>query len=78
MDRVKDVHLDLEDGLLILKDAPPYFDHVINRVAIKPVSETEAVIYGLGNDRGETIQVVNRDDQEFIEYSGYLLRKKQG
>ena len=78
VDRVKDVRLDLEDGLLIIKDAPPYFDNVINRVAIKPVSETEAVIYGLGNDRGDTIQVVNRDGQEYIQYSGYLLRKKQG
>jgi len=35
------------------------------------------VIYGLGRGMGETIRVVKVGDEEMLQYSGYLLRKKR-
>jgi hypothetical protein len=46
------------------------------RNAVTPLSDSEAVICGLGFDQGDTISVVQKDGQEFLKCYGYLLRKK--
>jgi ABC-type phosphate transport system permease subunit len=46
--------------------------------ALKPISDTEAVIYGLGRGMGETIGVVTVGNDEMLTYSGYLLKKQAG
>jgi CubicO group peptidase (beta-lactamase class C family) len=43
---------------------------------IGPLSDDEAVILGLGQRiRGETVSVVDVDDEEHLLFSGYLMRK---
>jgi len=43
---------------------------------IAPVSENAAVILGLGRGMQETVRLETINGQEFVAYSGYLLRKK--
>ncbi len=45
------------------------------RVPLRPISETEAVILGLGRMRGETLRAVRIDGEERLRYSGYMGRK---
>jgi len=42
---------------------------------LKPVSDTELVTSGTGWLMGETVQVVQREGQETLRYSGYEFRK---
>jgi CubicO group peptidase (beta-lactamase class C family) len=64
------------DGFLMLEYSIPAFD--MNNLAfpITPVSENEAVILGLGRGMQETVRLQTINGQEFVAYSGYLLRKK--
>ncbi len=52
----------------------PFFFKGTARFALTPVSDTEAVVSGLGRSLGETVRAVLVDGQERIAYSGYLLR----
>ncbi len=45
------------------------------RVPLRPISDTEAVILGLGRTRGETLRAVFVDGEERLRYSGYIGRK---
>ncbi len=40
-------------------------------IALQPISDTEAVVVGLGNSEGGTVQVVKSDDKTILLYSGY-------
>jgi CubicO group peptidase (beta-lactamase class C family) len=64
------------DGFLMLEYSIPAFD--MNNLAfpITPVSENAAVILGLGRGMQETVRLETINGQEFVAYSGYLLRKK--
>ena len=44
--------------------------------AVAPVSETEAIIRGIGRGMGETIRVVTVNGENMLSHSGYLLRKR--
>jgi len=44
--------------------------------ALAPVSDTEAIIMGLGRRRGETIHVVTVNGEERLQYSGFEFRRK--
>lgn len=76
--RFADIHLGVDDGLLVFEYALPFFNDSKTKKPIKAVSETEAVFYGLGPKKGDTIAVVRLDGEELLQYSGYLFRKKQG
>lgn len=66
-----------QDGGLLLADfSMPLFHKGTLSYAIGPISDTEAVIYGLGRGLGETIRVDTIDGKEVVGYSGYLLRRK--
>jgi CubicO group peptidase (beta-lactamase class C family) len=64
-----------EEGFLIIE----YYSSLLSDGAVKlpiaPVSDTEAIILGLGSGMGETIRVVSINGQECLQYSGYQLRK---
>lgn len=47
-------------------------------VIIAPISDTEALILGLGRGKQETIRMLTTDGAERLAYSGYLLKKKTG
>jgi CubicO group peptidase (beta-lactamase class C family) len=70
------VSLRQDAGLLIVEYALPLFFDGKMSIALAPISDSEALTYGLGRGMGETIRVVKRDGEELLQYSGYLLRKK--
>ena len=47
------------------------------KFALNPISDIEAVIYGLGRGMGETISVVTAGNEEQLRYSGYFLRRSE-
>lgn len=63
------LRLGIQNGFLVLSGFGP------NRV-LTPVSDTEAIIAGLGRSLGETIAIENRDGVEVLRYSGYLAKRK--
>jgi hypothetical protein len=73
---ISGIRLRHEDGLLTVEYNLPLFMKQPLSVALTPLSETEAVICGLGRGKGETISAVTRNGKELLAYSGYLLRKK--
>ena len=73
---VDKVRLRYEDGLLTAEYTLPLFTDQTLSLALAPLSETEAVICGLGRGKGETVRVVTQEGRELLAYSGYLLRKK--
>lgn len=64
------------DGILFLDYFVSSLDKTAARFALLPISDTEAVIYGLGRGMGETIRAGTVDGKEMLDYSGYVLRKK--
>lgn len=73
---VENIRLVYEDGILRVDYSLPLFFPGTLGVALAPVSDTEAVIRGLGRTMGETIRVVKVDGEERLFFSGYELRKK--
>jgi len=48
------------------------------QVPLQPVSDTEAIILGLGRTRGETLRAVTVNGEERLRYSGFVGRKLRG
>jgi hypothetical protein len=66
-----------DDGILFLEYFVSSLDKTAASFALLPVSDTEAIIYGLGRGMGETIRAVTVDGKEQLYYSGYLMRMKK-
>lgn len=64
-----------KDGFLVVEYSSPLLADGTVSFPISPISDTEAIILGLGSGMGETIRAVSVDGQEGLQYSGYLLRK---
>ena len=64
------------DGFLMLEYSVPEFELNNLSVPIAAVSDSEALILGLGAGKQETLRFVRTDGKELLAYSGYLLRKK--
>jgi len=76
---IEKAELKYEDQFLMLDVRIPMLgDYGIERLqfAIQPVSDTEAVLLGLGRNMGETIQVVIDHGGERLHYSGLRFEKK--
>ncbi len=78
----KDVRLQYDDGLLKLDVTFPVAKNINVSLALAPVSNTEAVIYGMGDYMGETIRVVtvsssSHSEEERLLVSGYELKLSQ-
>jgi len=74
-----DFHLIEEDGLLVVKTTlhssyTPNNDLMIT-IALNPLSDTEALIVGLGLGEGDVINVEQNNGQEQLYYSGFLFEK---
>ena len=65
-----------ENGILLVDYSIPLFSNNTMTLALKPVSESEALIDGLGRGKGETIRLVNEGGEELFR-SGYLFKKKR-
>ena len=53
----------------------PTLSSKIVQVPLKPISDTEAIILGLGRTRGETLRAMDVDGEEQLRYSGFVGRK---
>jgi acetyl-CoA carboxylase alpha subunit len=45
------------------------------QVPLRPISDTEAIILGIGRTRGETVSIIGGEGGERIRYSGLFGRK---
>jgi len=70
------LRLRYDEGILMAEYTMPLFTTQTMSLALSPLSDTEAVICGLGRGRGETVRVITRKGEELLVYSGYQLRKK--
>ena len=64
-----------EDGMFIAECAFAQLPGIILRVSVNPISDTEALISGLGPSRGETIRLFKNKDEKHLLYSGLDMRK---
>jgi hypothetical protein len=71
------IRLRQDNGLFLVEYALPLFSDRRMSFAIAPISDSEAVISGLGRGMGETIRSVNVGGEEMIHYSGYILKRRQ-
>ncbi|HEY6007859.1 MAG TPA: serine hydrolase domain-containing protein, partial [Geobacteraceae bacterium] len=70
------IRLRNDAGILTVEYVLPLFSEKPTTLALSPLSDSEAVISGLGRGKGETIRTVTVKGEELLAYSGYLLRKK--
>ena len=70
-----DVRLARQDDFLVVEYASQFITEGTVKFPIAPISDTEAIILGLGSGMGETIHVISIDGKEYLMYSGYQLRK---
>jgi hypothetical protein len=71
------VRLRMDKGLLLAEYVMTLTTDKMVSLAINPISDSEAIICGLGRGMGETIRIVKDGGEEMFRYSGYLLKKKQ-
>lgn len=64
-----------EDGMFIGECAFAQLPNIVFRVSINPISDTEALISGLGSSRGETIRLYKDKAEKHMVYSGLDMRK---
>ena len=77
LDLVKmgNVHLAYADGQLYFRYSVPGWLGLLANIPVRPLSDHELVVEGTGWLMGESVQVVTRDGQETLRYSGYELRR---
>ena len=67
--------LKLNNGQLCMSYRMPSLSSKIIQVPVKPISDTEAIILGLGRTRGETLRAIEVDGEEQLRYSGFVGKK---
>jgi CubicO group peptidase (beta-lactamase class C family) len=74
----ENIRLLYDNGWLVLECSMPFFFKSTFRFPLKPASDTEAILAGLGGrSMGDTIRIVTVNGKEKLAYSGYLLRKDE-
>lgn len=64
-----------EDGMFIAECAFAQLPNMVFRVGINPISDTEALISGLGSSRGETVRLRKDKTEKHMLFSGLDMRK---
>lgn len=74
---LKSVVLSYKDGLLQAQYKIEFLhdDEETSTMVLQPVTNNEAVIHGLGQDMGDTVQFVEHNGELLMSYSGFLLRR---
>ncbi len=72
---MKNTKVAIEQGMLNISYRMPKLSNKIISVPIRPISDSEAIVLGLGRMRGEVLQVVMVQGEECLKYSGYIVRK---
>lgn len=66
-----------QDGFLILECRIPDLPGLPTRLALRPISDTEAVVLGLGQGRGDTLAAVSEGGRDMLRFSGLLFRPEK-
>lgn len=74
---VTEAELKLNNGQLCMTYKMPVLSSKRIQVPLKPISDSEAIILGLGRTRGETLRAVEVDGEERLRYSGFVGRKQE-
>ena len=71
----------VENGILLVETSitSNYVPQVSTeiRVALMPISDTEAVVIGLGNSEGGTVRATDETGEENLYYSGFRFKAKK-
>ncbi len=65
----------LQDGQLCMRYKLPRLSGKTIQVPLRAISDTEAIILGLGRTRGETLRVIQEGGEERLRYSGFVGKK---
>lgn len=72
---VDQLRLSVQDEFLVVTGRitkPKPFEFTF---ALEPLSDTEAIVTGLGVGAGETLEVIHQSGEEFGQFSGYRLKR---
>ncbi len=72
---MKNTKVTMEHGMLNISYRMPKLSNKVISVPIRPISDTKAIVLGLGRMRGEVLQVVMVKGRECLRYSGYIVQK---
>lgn len=72
---VERLRLSVQDGFLVVTGRFTKPEEVEFNFALEPLSDTEAVVRGVGFGTGETLEVIQRSGEEFGRYAGYVLKR---
>ncbi|MFY9973697.1 MAG: hypothetical protein WAK53_05550, partial [Chromatiaceae bacterium] len=70
-----DPEVKLREGHLCMSYKLPRLSSSTIQVPLRPISDTEAIILGLGRTRGETLRAITVDGAERLRYSGFEGRR---
>jgi CubicO group peptidase (beta-lactamase class C family) len=73
-----DPQLKLREGQLCMSYKLPRLSPMTIQVPLRAISDTEAVVLGLGRTRGETLRAIRVNGEERLRYSGFIGRKLKG
>ena len=65
-----------DGGILVGEIRFPEKPELLLRIGFLPISDSEAITAGLGSGRGDTLRLINDNDEKRLGFSGYQLRKK--
>lgn len=65
------------NGFLVLECSFPDTPEWPARLALRPVSDTEAIVMGLGNRRGDTVTAIAEGGSELLRVSGQTFRRER-
>lgn len=74
---LKDPRLNIQDGQLSMSYRMPLLSDETIQVPLRPISDTEAIILGLGRTRGETLRAFTVNGEERLRYSGFIGSKRR-
>lgn len=72
LDRLR---LSVQDEFLVVTGRVTKPKPVEFTLALKPLSDTEAIVMGLGFGTGETLEVIHQSGEEFGQFSGYRFKR---
>jgi CubicO group peptidase (beta-lactamase class C family) len=72
----QDIALSNEEGVLVFSYNMPMWNARKSKLYLTPISETEAITLGIGRSSGETMRIINMEDEEGLYFWGFKMRKK--
>ena len=72
---IQDVTLSRDDDLLVFTYSFPAWGSGKRILYFASISETEAITLGIGRNSGETMRIINIDNQKGIYFFGFKMKK---